>query len=117
MKVLLATGIADLDHAITERLPSFDFVGFALYKEAVIDCIERKNPEHIVMSELLEGVVSFEELLPTIRQRFPALHIVFIRANDDTAFDVFLEKNDIHDVLQGKFTPSELEIKLTNVAL
>ena len=112
MSVLLATGVSDLDNAIKNRLTSFQFVGSVSDKEELMNVISQIKPTHLLLSELLKGNLSIEELISMIYYRFPYLHIVFICENDNQLFDSFLRKHRIRDILRGNFSPYELEEKL-----
>lgn len=109
MKVVLATGVPDLDTAIQQRILKANFIGNALYKEAVVDVVDRKKPDVIILSELLEGVLSTRELILTLRTRFPEVRIIYILKEDDPKEKSFLYHWMIFDVFSGKFSPVDLE--------
>jgi len=109
MKVVLATGVPDLDNAIQQRITKAQFVGSALYKEAVVDVVERRKPDVIILSELLEGVLSTRELILTLRTRFPEVRIIYILKDENPKEKSFLYHWMIFDVFNGKFSPADLE--------
>jgi len=114
MKVVLATGVPDLDGAIQQRIQRAQFIGNALYKEAVVDVVERKKPDVIILSELLEGVLSTRELILTLRTRFPEVRIIYILKDENPKEKSFLYHWMIFDVFSGKFSPADLEEALFN---
>jgi len=109
MKVLLATGVIELDNAIMERVKNIDFTDSVLYKEAVVDKVERTTPDVIILSELLQGVTPTRELILTLRTRFPKVRIIFLLKDENLKEEAFLYHWMIFDVFSGKFTVPELE--------
>ena len=109
MKVLLATGVTELDNAIMERVQKVDFTDYVLYKEAVVEKVEKNNPDVIILSELLQGVTSTRELILTLRTRFPKVRIIYLLKEDNPKEEAFLYHWMIFDVFPGEFTVEELE--------
>lgn len=114
MKVVLATGVPELDMAIEERVNGVNFVGSALYKEAVIDVLSEKNPDILIISEILEGVLPMRELILALRTRFPEVRIIFILKDENPKEKAFLYHWMVFDVLTGSFKVPELENLLHN---
>lgn len=112
MKVLLATGVSALDDAIMERVKKIDFVDYALYKEAVVDKVERYHPDAIILSELLQGKTPTRELILTLRTRFPKVRIIYLLKDDNPKEEAFLYHWMIFDVFSGEFTVEQLEYSL-----
>lgn len=112
MKVLLATGVPELDNAIKDRVKRVSFVGSVLYKEAVVDAIERKKPDVIILSELLEGVTPTRELILTLRTQFPETRIIYIFREENLKEKAFLYQWMVWDVFSGSFAPEDLEENL-----
>jgi cellulose biosynthesis protein BcsQ/response regulator of citrate/malate metabolism len=114
MKIVLATGVPDLDSAIEDRIKGYQFVGSALYKEAVVDVIQRKKPNILILSELLEGVTSMRNLILTIRTRFPEVRIIYILKDENLKEKAFLYHWMIFDVFTGSFSVPQLQETLMN---
>jgi CheY-like chemotaxis protein len=116
MNVILATGVPELDEAIEQRIKKINFVGSALYKEAVVEITERKQPDldAIILSELLEGVMTTRELVLKLRTRFPDTRIIYIMKEESAKEKSFLYQWSVFDILPSKFGVSELETALFN---
>lgn len=114
MKIVLATGVPDLDSAIEDRIPGVTFLGSALYKEAVVDVVERKQPDVIILTELLEGVTPMRELILTLRTRFPEVRIIYVLKDESPKEKAFLYHWMIFDVFTGGFNIPQLEEALKN---
>lgn len=112
MKVVLATGVPQLDTEIQQRITDVSFVGNALYKEAVVDVCERKQPDVIILSELLDGVTSNRELILKLRTRFPDTRIIYIMKEENLREKSFLYKWAVFDILPSKFLAKDLEDSL-----
>lgn len=109
MKIVLATGVPDLDSAIEDRIKGVSFLGSALYKEAVVDVVDRKKPDVIILSDLLEGVTPMRELILTLRTRFPETRIIYILKDNDLKEKAFLYHWMIFDVFAGNFNVPQLK--------
>lgn len=114
MKIILATGVPELDTAIEEKIFNVEFLGSALYKEAVVDVVQRKKPDVIILSELLEGVTPMRVLILTLRTRFPEVRIIYILKEDNSKEKAFLYHWMIFDVFTGTFTIPQLSKLLHN---
>lgn len=114
MKIILATGVPELDNAIEANIKNVTFLGSALYKEAVVDVVQRKKPDVVILSELLEGVTPMRELILTLRTRFPEVRIIYILKDDDPKEKAFLYHWMIFDVFAGTFTVPQLAKTLHN---
>src|SRR5690242_2693509 len=98
-KIVLATGITQLDDQIKERIKKdVQFVGSVIYREGLEEAITRKSPDIIILSELLEGVVSLRELILKIRTRFPEVRIIYILKEENKSFKAFLYHFHIFDI-------------------
>lgn len=64
MRVLLATGIEELDRDLEARLPGAQV---SYYREAVVEEAERQNAEVVVLSASLPGSAPLEELVLALR--------------------------------------------------
>lgn len=114
MKIILATGVPELDSAIEANIKNVTFLGSALYKEAVVDVVQRKKPDIVILSELLEGVTPMRELILTLRTRFPEVRIIYILKDDNPKEKAFLYHWMIFDVFAGTFTVPQLAKTLHN---
>lgn len=114
MKIILATGVPELDSAIEANIKGFTFLGSALYKEAVVDIVQRKKPDIIILSEILEGVLSMRELILTLRTRFPEVRIIYILKEENNKEKAFLYHWMIFDVFTGTFSVPQLAKTLHN---
>lgn len=114
MSILLATGTLEVDQIIQQRIPSYSFVDSVYSTDDLITTIFETKPTHILLSELLKGEISLEEVISLIYFRFPYVHIIFISKDDDTSFHSFLQKHRIRSILSGSFTILELKEKIQN---
>ena len=109
MKLLLATGIQELDSAIISRIPHVTFTEPVYSKDSLLSSIQKDNPDVLLLSDLLEGVHPLRECILQIRTQFPNTRIIFIEKEEDKSFKSFLHHWMSFDVLTGAFTVNELE--------
>ncbi|QST03009.1 hypothetical protein IMZ31_20905 (plasmid) [Pontibacillus sp. ALD_SL1] len=114
MDIVLATGVPELDEAIEERVSGANFVGSALYKEAVVDVVSRRKPNVLILSELLDGVTPMRELILKIRTRHPEVRIIYVLKDENPREKAFLYQWMIFDVFTGSFSVPELKECLQN---
>lgn len=114
LNVVLATGVPELDEAIQQRITKVNIIGNALYKEAVEDVVQRKQPNVIILSELLDGVITIRELVLKLRTKFPDARIIYIMKEDSPREKSFLYQWSVFDILPSKFGVGELEEALFN---
>lgn len=109
MKIVLATGVPQLDDAIEDSIKEVDVVGSVLFREAVIDIVERKKPNAIILSELLDGTIKSREVVLKLRTRFPETRIIYIMKDENAQEESFLYQLSVFDILPSKFGVPELK--------
>lgn len=116
IKVVLATGITQLDEQIQKRVQddSIQFVGTALYKEAVEDVLQRCEPDVLLLSETLDGPLSSRELILKLRINFPDTRIIYFLKEDDPTERSFLYHYSVFDIFVNKFNPTDFKNALYN---
>jgi len=112
MKILLATGVESLDMTLSERVKNVDFVDSVLYKEAIEEAIDKRKPDIVILSELLQGVTPTRELILTLRTRYPKVRIIFLLSEENPEEEAFLYHWMIFDVFSGEFTIPQLEKRI-----
>lgn len=113
MKVILATGLPDLEDLIEKNIQA-DFLGAALYRESVAEIVENKEPDVVILSELLEGVTDMKSLVLKLRTRSPKTRIVYIMKDESPTMKSFLYQWMVFDVFAGSFSIPELNDALYN---
>lgn len=106
--IVLATGLPELEKLISSNIDA-DFLGVALYKEAVLEVLERKQPDIVFISELLDGVMEMRPLILSLRTRVPNTRIIFIMANENPEFRSFLYQWMVFDVFSGSLSIKEIQ--------
>lgn len=115
MNIILATGRPDLDDTIKELLKNVNVVGEITYRKGVIDLVELKKPNVIIMSDLLDGEeIKMKDLLLTLRLRCPLVRIIYLLKEENPRDRAFLYHWSIFDVLSSSFTIRDLENLLNN---
>lgn len=116
IKVVLATGITQLDEQIKNRIqdPRIEFVGTALFKEAVEDVLARCEPDVLLLSETLDGPLSNRELILKLRIKFPDTRIIYFLKEDNPKERSFLYHYSVFDIFVNKFNPTDFKNALFN---
>jgi DNA-binding NarL/FixJ family response regulator len=102
MKVLLATGVHELNMAIQMRLRNLEYTSICFYKEAVADMVRNSQPDVLLISELLEGKISIDRTIKLAHETIPDLKIVILTAGTPSALCSY------YTYLDSKFTIDEL---------
>lgn len=109
MHVILGTGVLRLNDQIeTKFSDEIIVVGKPLYREAVEKTLERTGADLLLLSDELEGVTEMDELILTIRSRYPKTRIIFIGKELSLEFKSFLYKYNVFDILSERFSEDEL---------
>jgi MinD-like ATPase involved in chromosome partitioning or flagellar assembly len=109
-KIVLATGITQLDDQLRDRIKKdVQFVGSVLFREGLEDVVSRKNPDIIILSELLDGVTPMRELILKIRTRFPEVRIIYFMKEENKSFKAFLYHWHVFDVFAQNINIALLE--------
>lgn len=85
-KILFAIGSREAEDYIMNSLNNdvadeYDFVGAAVYKENLIELINSKKPDILIIREGLDGNVDIFDLAKNITRDFPFIRVIFISAD------------------------------------
>ena len=85
-KILFAIGSREAEEYIMNTLNNdipdeYDFVGAAVYKENLIELINLKKPDILIIREGLDGKVDIFNLAKNITRDFPFIRVIFISAD------------------------------------
>lgn len=86
-KLLLATGQANIDLAITQKVApklNYEVVAGTAYKSELIDKCEEFNPDLVIVSKMLGGrEISMLELLIELKQKMKNVRIIYLAGEVD----------------------------------
>lgn len=104
VKLLFAIGQPAFEDAIASRMGNeCEYIGTIGYKGGILNAVESKSPNVIIINETLQGNGSMLDILYSIKIGFPKTRIIFI-AGDRVPGDEFLAALvglGIYDVLYG----------------
>lgn len=101
-KILLAIGNRPVENFLVKQLDgTCTFVGTSTYREGVLQNIEEKAPDVVILREGLAGNINISEIIYDIRQYYPAIRIIFITGNREPgdAMLAMLVNMQIFDIL------------------
>lgn len=103
-KVFLAIGMKGMEEFLKKQLAKeFQFVGEAIYREAVVNNALQSNPDIIILRETLNGSRNILDIVYDIRLQLPDTRIIFL-ASDRKPGDVLLAElvgNGVYDIMTG----------------
>ena len=103
-KVFLAVGMESLENYLKTQLKQeFEFVGEAIYREAVVNNALQCNPDIILLRETLNGSKHILDIVYELRIQLPDSRIIFL-ASDRKPGDALLAElvgNGVYDILTG----------------
>lgn len=103
-RVFFAIGIKSMEEFLKKQLSKeFQFVGEAIYREAVVNNAFQCNPDIIILRETLSGSKNILDIVYEIRLQLPDARIVFL-ASDRKPGDPLLAElvgNGVYDILVG----------------
>lgn len=111
-KVFFAIGHRAFEDALKGRInksykDTLEFVGDTVYKEGIINGVEAKNPDIIIIRETLNGSTAILEIIYNLRAKFPNVRIIFIAKNSRQVGDALLSSlvsYGVYDILLGEKT-------------
>lgn len=112
MKVMLATGIEELDHAIMNRITNVSYVESVLSQEFISSYVSKYNPDLLILSELFvsgKHPIPIKDIIIMLRTQFPKTRIIFLGKDENKEQEMFLHHWMIFDIFSGPFTVEELK--------
>lgn len=108
-KILLAIGNRPVENFLVKQLDeAYTFVGTSTYREGVLQNIEEKAPDVVILREGLAGNMNISEIIYDIRQYYPSIRIIFITGDREPgdAMLAMLVNMQIFDILAS----SEIQV-------
>jgi hypothetical protein len=84
-KVLLATGIEQLDRDIAQELTSngVDVAGECYYREGILPCCTQKRADTVIISPELAGSTNIEEIILSLRRSTLDIRVILLPGPED----------------------------------
>jgi Flp pilus assembly CpaE family ATPase len=111
--IVLATNHKDIDGWVEHTLSSVvDVTGLAQLTDHVLEAVQEKQPDLLLLNRFLPGKVAIEKVLMALRQKSPATRIILLMGPDDEkAEDVrnLAISLGVYDLALGKLAATVLE--------